>query len=83
MSSSADLTGVSSIEELQTRLLDDDKKHPDWPWAIGMKFNDQLIGRMPNREDLDAAFPNKPCVVVRVCIHTVVVNTAALKLAGE
>jgi len=39
-------------------------------------------GRFPNRADLDAVAPTRPVILERADGHAVVLNTAALKLAG-
>lgn len=39
-------------------------------------------GRMPNRDDLDAASPEGPVVLIRADGHAAVVNSAALEAAG-
>lgn len=39
-------------------------------------------GRFPNRADLDAVAPDRPVILERADGHAVVLNTAALKLAG-
>lgn len=39
-------------------------------------------GRFPNRADLDTAAPDRPVVLERADGHAVVLNTAALRLAG-
>lgn len=39
-------------------------------------------GRFPGRADLDAAVPDRPVVLERADGHAVVLNTAALRLAG-
>ncbi len=49
-----------------------------------MRLDDESLaeGRLPDRSDLDAAFPDRPVLLHRYCGHIGAANTAALDLAG-
>ena len=50
--------------------------------VYGMDWEQDLLGRYPSREDLDAACNDRPVIVSRACIHMDVINSKALQLAG-
>lgn len=50
--------------------------------VVGTRLNDQLLGRLPTRTQLDAAVRDRPVLVYRYCGHVAVANTHALQLAG-
>ncbi len=50
--------------------------------AYGYDENVMPDGRLLNRDDLDAAFPENPVLVAHVSMHGAVMNTAALKKYG-
>jgi predicted amidohydrolase YtcJ len=85
---SAELLGVPSIPELQERLgaqrarLGIDGR--DDRWLLGRGFDQELLAerRWPTRADLDAVSAEIPILISRVCGHAIVVNSAALRLAG-
>ena len=78
-----DLTGVSSIKELQRKISKYARKIPPKGWIIGRRWDQEkfLDHRYPTREDLDLAVSDKPVWIIRVCGHLGVANTLALKLA--
>ncbi len=78
------LHGVFSIEELQQKILDFARQHPELPWIIARGFNEALFAeqRMPNRFDLDKVVAERPVIAVRVCAHQLVANSRALQIAG-
>lgn len=60
-------------------------EHPQEEWILGRGWNQDYFGddaRYPNRDDLDAVCPDKPCLITRACGHVAVANSLALKLAG-
>ena len=77
-----DLHGCSSIDDLKAKLKDWCKSHPDSSWILGRNWEQDVLGRYPTREDLDAVCPDRPVFLWRVCIHIAVVNTKALAIAG-
>lgn len=50
--------------------------------VVGTRLNDQIVGRLPTRTQLDAAGGDRPILIYRYCGHVAVANTAALELAG-
>ncbi len=69
-------------------LLDAMKQHqgqlPDSIWVIGIGYDHALLKeqRHPNRNELDAAFPNTPAVVIHASGQTMVANSTALEAAS-
>lgn len=78
------LTGTSSLSELQQRLRDYAAAHPTDAWLIGFGWNQELWPEknFPTAADLDAVVPDRPVVLERVDGHAVVANSAAMKAAG-
>jgi predicted amidohydrolase YtcJ len=78
------LTGTSSIADLQQRLRDYAAAHPNDAWIIGFGWNQELWPekRFPTAADLDALVPDRPVMLERVDGHAVVANSAAMKAAG-
>ena len=78
-----DLRGVCSIEEMQQKLLEYSRAHPELSWIQARGFNEADFPekRMPDRLDLDAVIANRPVVVTRTCAHQIIVNSTALQVA--
>ncbi len=57
---------------------------PKGSWILGRGYDDARLaeGRHPTRADLDAVSPDHPVVLIRMCHHIGVANSAALALAG-
>lgn len=79
-----DLRGVKSIAAMQEMLADFARKNPKNAWILARGFNEARFedGRMPTREDLDAAVPDRPVYVIRTCAHIAVLNSRALAQCG-
>lgn len=79
---SADLTDCRSIAELQQRMRNHRAKNPDQAWLVGERFDHELFSdhRWVTREDLDQISRDVPIMVIRLCYHAVVGNSAALNL---
>lgn len=60
------------------------RKIPKGELIIGYGYDDTVMpdGRLLNRDDLDAAFPNNPVRVDHVSMHGAVLNSLALKKYG-
>jgi predicted amidohydrolase YtcJ len=58
--------------------------NPDEPWVIGRGWNQESWPgkRFPTASDLDAVVADRPVVLDRVDGHAIVVNSAALRVAG-
>lgn len=52
--------------------------------VLAMRLNEETLveRRLPTRELLDRACPDRPALVHRYCGHVAIANTAALRLAG-
>jgi predicted amidohydrolase YtcJ len=57
---------------------------PDGETIMGYGYDDSVMpeGRVLNRDDLDAAFPNNPVIVFHVSMHGVVMNSKAMANYG-
>jgi len=59
--------------------------HPQESFVLGRGWNQDFftdVRRFPNRDDLDAVCPDRPCLITRACGHVAIANSAALRLAG-
>ncbi|MGW5411176.1 amidohydrolase [Actinomadura geliboluensis] len=79
-----DLEGERSIEGIlrATRAWAD--AHPAAPWIVsadGWEVEDVAERRLPTRDELDRACPDRPVLILR-CGHQGAANSAALALAG-
>jgi predicted amidohydrolase YtcJ len=75
---------VASISDLTRAIADAAENSPDGRWIRGFsldwaKFAD---GRLPTRDDLDAATQVHPVIVYHVSGHYALVNTAAMRDRG-
>jgi predicted amidohydrolase YtcJ len=81
-----DLTGTSSLADLQQRLRAYDAANPGSGWILGRGWNQELWPaadrRFPTAADFDAMVSDRPVFLTRVDGHAAVANSAALKLAG-
>jgi predicted amidohydrolase YtcJ len=80
---SVDLRNCKSIEDLQERLRQFVDSRNSLKWIVGRGWEQDLLGRYPNKHDLDAVCKDKPVYLVRVCGHIAVANSLALQLAGK
>lgn len=85
---SIDLRNVNSIEELK-ELLKGAGRRSGWIFGRGWDQERFKEGRFPTRHDIDEVLGDRPAILVRVCGHMALLNTAAAKslrveeLAGE
>jgi predicted amidohydrolase YtcJ len=79
-----DLTGTTSIADLQQRLRAYAAANPDAKWIIGRGWNQELWSekRFPTAADLDAVVSDRPVWLGRVDGHAAVANSAAIQAAG-
>ena len=79
-----DLTGTTSLADLQQRLKAYAAANPEAKWIIGRGWNQELWAdkRFPTAADLDAVVGDRPVWLGRVDGHAAVGNSAALKAAG-
>jgi len=80
----ADLVGTTSKDDVVERLEHHERRLSDGAWLIGRGWdqNDWALQEYPTRDDLDAAFPERPVWIERIDGHAAWANTAALKAAG-
>ena len=79
----ADLTGTDSVEavveQLQAFAARHDSLEGTWLRGHGWDETDWSPSRLPSRDLLDAAFPNRPVWLTRTDLHAGWANTAALE----
>jgi predicted amidohydrolase YtcJ len=78
-----DLGGAGTLEEVQQRIREFAKAHPDAPWIRGRGWNyGPFPGGLPTRAQLDAAVADRPVALVCFDGHSTWVNSKALEVAG-
>ncbi|WP_116813292.1 amidohydrolase [Steroidobacter cummioxidans] len=79
-----DLVGVKSITELQELVRKKAKELGPGKWITGYGWDEAIFAekRNPTRADLDAAAPDNPVALTRAGSHSIVGNSAAIKIAG-
>ena len=78
-----DLNGTKSYDEILQKLVQFQKeKNPEFIQGRGWDQNDWENKAYPTKSKLDALFPKTPVVLTRVDGHAMLVNQAALDLAG-
>ena len=78
-----DLVGTKSYQEILDKLVQYQKdRNPEFIQGRGWDQNDWDNKEYPTKEKLDALFPKTPVVLTRVDGHAMLVNQAALNLAG-
>jgi len=88
--SEVDLTGLTSIRELQRRISNRVRRLPPggWllgrGWLVGRGWDQTLLpeGEWPTKRILDAVAPDVPIFLKRICGHVALVNSVALRIAG-
>ncbi len=80
----ADLVGTTSVADVRARLAAFAATSPEG-WLTGRGWDQTdwgTDGAFPTRQDLDAAFPDRPVWIQRIDGHAAWANTAALRAAG-
>ena len=79
-----DLTGTTSLADLQARLKAYAAANPGAGWIQGRGWNQEMWAdkRFPTAADLDAVVGDRPVWLGRVDGHAGVANSAALKVGG-
>ncbi len=79
-----DLTGTTSLADLQARLKTYAAANPGDGWILGRGWNQELWAdkKFPTAADLDAVVGDRPVWLGRVDGHASVANSAAMKAAG-
>ena len=79
----ADLSGATSLEDLQARIRAYAAAHPEQPWIRGRGWVYHTFpGALPTKAQLDAILPDRPAYLRAYDGHTAWVNSKALALAG-
>lgn len=75
---------VSSIPELQAKLVEWRAAHPGALAVTGFGYDDSLLAeaRHPDRHDLDAIAADVPVILLHTSAHFIACNSACLALAG-
>ena len=86
LSGSADCrpAAIADIGSMQRALQSVATRGPRDRWVTGWGYVEWRLaeGRHPTRHDLDAAVPDRPCVVFHASLHACVLNSAALADSG-
>lgn len=70
------LEGLSSLDAMAEQM----KAKTVNGWAVGVRFNQEDSGgTIPDRKMLDCYFARQPALLVRNCLHLLVMNTAAME----
>jgi predicted amidohydrolase YtcJ len=74
----------AAIPDLLALVRQATADRPAGEWIVGRGYDQARLaeGRHPTRHDLDAVAPDHPVVLIRMCHHIGVANSAALRLAG-
>lgn len=77
------LEGTKSYDEvLDTLVAYQNRKNTNFITGRGWDQNDWTVKEFPTKEKLDALFPSTPVAITRVDGHALLVNQAAIDLAG-
>jgi predicted amidohydrolase YtcJ len=78
-----DLTGTKSYDEVVARIVAfQEERNDDFITGRGWDQNDWEVKEFPHKDTLDKLFPDTPIAVTRIDGHALLVNQAALDLAG-
>ena len=79
-----DLTGTTSLADLQARLKTYAEANPGARWILGRGWNQESWAdkRFPTSADLDAVVSDRPVWLTRVDGHAAVANSAAIQASG-
>jgi len=79
-----DLTGTTSLADLQARLKAYAAANPNARWILGRGWNQELWAdkRFPTSADIDAVVSDRPVWLGRVDGHAAIANSAAMQAAG-
>jgi hypothetical protein len=79
-----DLTGVTSITEVQKRVKEYAASHPNLTWIQGRGWSYELFGEkaLPDKKYLDEVVPDRAVYLVGFDGHTSWANSKALEIVG-
>jgi predicted amidohydrolase YtcJ len=78
------LATASSFDDIKDRLRTSAASLPPGAAVVGMRLNEEALPelRLPTRQVLDSAIPDRAVLVHRYCGHVAIANSNALALAG-
>lgn len=78
------LSDATSIAEVQQLVREKVAELGPGQWVTGYRWDEAKFAekRNPTRADLDAVAPDNPVVLTRAGAHSIVGNTAAIRIAG-
>jgi predicted amidohydrolase YtcJ len=84
LASTADLASSGDMDALLGTLANHRDTTP-FEWILGRGFDQSKLreNRFPTREDLDRVSRTRPILIVRICGHAAVANTAAITLLSD
>uniref|UniRef100_H2YL38 Amidohydrolase 3 domain-containing protein n=1 Tax=Ciona savignyi TaxID=51511 RepID=H2YL38_CIOSA len=71
-----------TVKELKSRLKVMIENDLTTGWIEGFGWDHELMDRIPTKEDLDEVIPDRPVFLNRICLHIIVANSKALKVAN-
>ncbi|MCD6324218.1 MAG: amidohydrolase, partial [Desulfurococcales archaeon] len=74
-----DLSGITSVESLRERIRTAASGKDGWLVGRGWDENSFKDRKPPTRWDIDEVTSGRPTILIRVCGHVALLNTAALK----
>lgn len=77
-----DLVGARSVDVLKDLVRSRAARQQAGTWVLGRGWDQELLGVLPSRHHLDAAAPEHPVLLTRVCGHVAVASSRALQAAG-
>jgi predicted amidohydrolase YtcJ len=78
-----DLTGVATLDELQRRVAEWRRDHPDDKWIVGRCYEPSMLPLSIGRAEwLDAACDDRPVTLFPSDHHSIWANSAAIEAAG-
>eukprot|EP01065_Artemidia_motanka_P013475 TRINITY_DN17476_c0_g1_i1.p1 TRINITY_DN17476_c0_g1~~TRINITY_DN17476_c0_g1_i1.p1 ORF type:complete len:585 (+),score=109.28 TRINITY_DN17476_c0_g1_i1:96-1850(+) len=73
---------IAGLQEVLSKWARDHPAHTSGAVIQGTGWDQEELGALPSRWDLDAACPDRPVVLFRRCWHVLVANSAALRSCG-
>jgi predicted amidohydrolase YtcJ len=81
--SRVELSGATTVAEIQKRLKEYAAAHPSAPWILGQSWTYDVFGAvaLPDKKYIDEVIPNRPVFLEGFDGHTTWANSEALKRA--
>ena len=77
-----DLRSAKSRSDLTQRIRNWMKEYPSLPWVLGQWEESSWGGELPDRTWVDEVTAGKPLFLTRADMHSALVNSKALEIAG-